>query len=232
LCLEDIKDYKIQPIIGIEPIGSPTSKLERHPHFAQEYINSLVNVFRRYFQPSSRQRLMIYLAIPWHRYKKRELNLPQKTTQYKINLKWTKSELRDFINKRISYEFKRVKRIKSYSQDPWELLFEKQMISDNYAQPMVFEESFDYILRYTHYRPRELQRLARESVISCAKLNLGDPDDVLRGTGGIKISGEHIRKAIENVIDDTAEDLLVEAERRFPQIKRIQWAVRGVSQYL
>jgi hypothetical protein len=124
-CLKELPPEAPRPVIGTEPIDTPTSVLEEQAGLAQAVITALLNLYVANYQPSSRQLLEVWLAIPWHRYSSEQVNFPQKLIQYKAYLQWAPSELRAFIDRRILWEFRRVGRHYSAkgSQDEWLTLF-------------------------------------------------------------------------------------------------------------
>lgn len=222
-CLKDIEQEEIKPRIIVEPIDAPTSPLEEHSGMAQTIMTSLLNVYQSTFVESDYQLLRVDIAIPWHRYSVLKMNFPQKLISYKTYMTWSNSELRNFINNRIEFEFKRVGRhySKKGDNDAWDVLF-APTIKNEYCVPHVAEDSFDYILRHTHHRPRELQRITRNCIERCAeKLNRKE-EDILKGKAGIKISDSHIKEAVrEFTVDAWKSEILVEAQRRFSNLNTI-----------
>ncbi|MBV6639342.1 MAG: hypothetical protein KI791_01435 [Cyclobacteriaceae bacterium] len=229
-CLQDINEIKseISPSIAIEPIETPLSKLEKHGSLAQQVISSLLNVYQKKFQPDENQLVEVRISIPWHRYSSLELNLPQKIRQYRANLSWEKDKLREFISTRIRWEFIRVKRQYVRKDEEMNMLLENT-ITNNYCNPNIQENTFDYILRHTHYRPREVQRIMRMTLELCAEKIDRDPDFILRGTGGIKIPGSYIAEAIANYCRDASADLVEESMRRYPKLNDFIDSLKGMN---
>jgi len=222
-CLRDIKNEEIQPRIIVEPIDTPTSALEEHTGMAQTIITSLLNIYQSNFIKSDDQLLRVDIAVPWHRYSVLKLNFPQKLIAYKAYLSWTKQELRNFINIRLNSEFENVGRgfSKKGNLDEWDSIFVKTIAND-YCYPSVTEGSFEYILRHTHHRPRELQRITRMCIETCSKRTGKSVSDVLKGSAGIRISANHIKEAIRNfTIDAWTMEIMIEAERRFMGINEV-----------
>ena len=215
-CLKDIDDKEIKPIIAIEPLETPNSDLDKQVSLAQEVIYSLVNVFERKFQPSQRQKLKVVLAIPWHRYKLKGINLPQKVSQYKYYMHWDADSLKGFINERISYEFKRVGRVKFDKKNAWYELFDKTISRSEHFETTIIEDTFDYALRFTHHRPRDLQKLVRLAVGLSSNITGRDKDEILKGVAGYKINENHLRKAVHSYRSDACNLLIEEYERGNP----------------
>ena len=138
-CLADIKGKKYQPVIAIEPIETPLSDIEESS-LAQEVISGLLNVFQSEFQLGEDQLLEVMISVPWHRFSNKNINLPQKITQYVFYLSWTKDALLKFINKRIEWEFRRVNRAFSTkgTLDAWGSLF-KDKVHNDYCNPVCDE---------------------------------------------------------------------------------------------
>jgi len=95
-------------------------------------------------------------------------------------------------------------------------LFEKSISRTEHFEIPLIEDTFDYALRFTHHRPRDLQKLIRIAVSESARKTNRTKDDVLRGTGGYKISGKHLRKAVHAYRRDATSLLIEEFERGNP----------------
>lgn len=227
LCLADIDDNKIYPIIAVEPLETPNSDLDKQVSLAQQVITSLLNVFEKKFQPSSDQFLDVYLAIPWHRYKIGDINLPQKISEYRYYLQWNKEELKNFINERICWEFDRVGRVKYDKKNAWYELFEDTIKRDSFEIPVI-EDTFEYALRFTHHRPRDIQKLTRLALKKSSEIVGRTKDSILRGTGGIKINGSHLRKAVHEFRKETCEYLIEEVLRGNPNFDEYLNVVKGL----
>jgi hypothetical protein len=156
-----------RPLIAIEPIETPDSSLESEANngLSGDVVAALLNKFQSDFQPDPRvHKPRVMISVPWHRYDPTKLNLPQKIRQYEAHMAWTKERLKNFIDMRIEWEFGRVERVNKRSiKDYWHELFGKEIIND-YCDPNVKEDTFEYILMHTNYRPRELQRLTRRAI--------------------------------------------------------------------
>ncbi|SPF78152.1 P-loop ATPase, Sll1717 family [Pseudoprimorskyibacter insulae] len=227
-CLRDIKDHPVQPSVAIEPIETPDSRIEDETDLAQTLVTCLLNVFYKYFQPSYRQLLRVEISIPWHRYVRDQVGEPQKLTPFVGRFKWTPSSLKGFINKRIEWEFRRVGRsfVQKGTQDAWSLLFEPFVRNSVTRTP---EDSFEYVLRHSQYRVRDVLRMTRMAVEFEAVKREVDTDTVLRGRGGLKVTEKSFNAAIRRACADTSVERVLEASRRFPGIGRYIEALRGIS---
>jgi hypothetical protein len=226
-CLNDIKDTDVLPGIAIEPIDSPQSSLDKQSQLALPLVTSLLNVYKKYFQPSSRQLLSVKLSIPWHLYNTKRLESPQKINQYIEQIKWDERKLREFINRRIGWEFKRVGR-RSQHQDEWTELFAATIDNDQ-CKPIVQENSFQYVLRHTHYRARDLQRITRRAVELCASMKKVTEDDILLGKTISKIEPDIIKEAVREVSYSMAEELIIESSRLLGDLATIIPVIRGLN---
>lgn len=229
-CLLDIKDHPIQPIVGIEPIDSPESKFdEEYASLSQELVTSLINCFEINFQPNEESQLFrVYLVIPWHRYIGSEINAPQKIRQYKNIVCWSKVELKEFINSRIKEEFNKVGREINNTNtniDAWEILFCKEIYNRHCC---VKEDTFDYILRHTFYRPRDLQRFARTALEQSAESNKCSTDEVLAGIKVEQIGSECIERAVSRAEKSIKNDVIIEVSRRYPEFNEISQCLMNV----
>lgn len=222
LCVSDIPEGVPTPLVAVEPIETPHSGIEGTGGLAQPLVNALLNLFVDEFQPSRRQPLDVLIAIPWHRYRPRELHHPQKLRQYAGHISWTPDLLREFISNRIAWELeKRFKRTPSLKggADLFSVTFEPSITNTNTATP-VTEDSFHYFLRHTHYRPRDLLRLARRAVEVQVQLSSESVDGVLAGVLSKRkpISAKAIKAAVNQVCADNADEFLDEVSRRHPYL--------------
>ncbi len=217
------------PLIAIEPIETPFSDLEENS-LAQEVVSELVNVFQQEFQPDETQLLDIIISVPWHRFAHNsQVNLTQKVRQYVEHVKWNKDSLKVFIENRIKWEFKRVGRLQSARQGVgWASLFEP-MVHNDYTRIAFNEDSFSYVLRHTNYRPIEVQLIARTAVKICSERTGRTKDDILKGVGGIKVSGSHIRAAVTDYVEGTARDRKSESYRRFRDLEEVVSNLKGLK---
>lgn len=212
-CLRDVKEQKVQPIVVIEPLDTPLSGLEKGA-IAQILITALLNVYYSTFAPSESQLIQIRISIPWHRYNPDELDFPQRFPEYVGYIRWNAECLKEFISRRIEWEFKRVNRHSSGRiGDAWNTLFEAYVLND-YCEPKIREDSFRYFLRHTHYRPRELQQLTRRTVEKQAAITHTSADEILRGRGGRKISASIIKETIREVSRETMRQSFIPEVRR------------------
>lgn len=227
-CLYDIKDYEIQPVVAIEPIETPTSEVEEKTDLAQLLVTCLLNVYYKFFQTSERQRIRVEISIPWHRYNRDQVGEPQKLYPFIGRFRWTKSSMRSFINKRIEWEFKRVRRsfTEKGPKDAWSALFPETVRNSNTGDE---ENSFDYIVRHTQYRIRDLLRLSRECIEHEAVNQDIQMDDVLSSKNGIKISEKSIRAAVIKVCKSTSIERILEGDRRFPGLSEHADKLRGIA---
>jgi len=229
-CLVDIENQNLNLTVAIEPIETPTSDLEDNPSLAQILIASLLNAYRGKFEPSIENPFNLRITIPWHRFTTSALDFPQKLLQYKGSVEWGRDELRAFINRRIDWEFRRVGRKYSHKggNDAWSELFPKT-IRNGICR--VEEDSFDYFLRHTHHRARDLQRLAREVVEAQARAFRVQVDDVILGktTKDKRLVPEIVKDAFRFQGPQLTDLLIVEAERRYPEIRIIVDQMYGMT---
>lgn len=226
-CLKDIKDDEVFPSVAIEPIETPYSNLENHNgKVAHLLITSLLNLYKSHFEVTDNQLMQIRLSIPWHRYNPVSLDFPQKIDQYEGFISWNKEKLKEFIDKRILWEFKEVGRKISSNINPWHLLF-GQRIKNDHCQPEVYEDTFDYILRHTHHRARDLQRLARRCVENQADIYQCELNAII--SGKYEITESCIRDTLRKEGRKSTNELLIEGKRRFNYLEKIEKALFGLS---
>ncbi|MEL6812143.1 MAG: hypothetical protein AAFP76_12505 [Bacteroidota bacterium] len=222
-CLQDIQDFEVQPCVVIEPIETPTSALERSKGLAQNLIIALLNTFQNHFKPNFKTMFNVKLSIPWHRYISKEADFMQKFFEHKGFVEWNRVQLKELITKRIKWEFNRIGRRYDDRSDVWYDLFESKVVN-GLCDPIVYEDSFDYFLRHTHFRPRDLLRLARLSVITAAKNKRMKIDDVLK----TKIEAADIKKAFNEFGPEITKQLIEEGNRRFPGLFKLTENLRGL----
>jgi len=199
-CLNEIATESIQPIIVIEPIDTPNSGLENDEGIAQAVVTSLLNVFYRDFLRSQEPTNWLRICIPWHRWKPDRLDFPQKIDSYTTCINWNTNKLKEFIDARIKWEFSRIGRKTKDTTDYFSQLFVKEIKNDA-CTPEIIEDSFLYILRHTHHRPRDLQRMVRHAVLKHAEINRISPDEVLSGKDGLRVTAQNIKESIREVCE-------------------------------
>lgn len=198
-CLNEIAGESIQPIIVIEPIDTPNSGLETDDEgMAQAVVTSLLNVFYRDFLRSQDPTNWLRICIPWHRWKPDRLDFPQKIDSYTTCISWNTPKLKEFIDTRIRWEFNRIGRKSKETTDYFSQLFPREIVNND-CNPEITEDCFLYILRHTHHRPRDLQRIVRKAVINQADTSRISYDEVLSGKDGMRVSSLNIKEAVREV---------------------------------
>lgn len=236
LCLADILGHAAYPAVVIEPVETPLSVFETEDAaVSQVILVSLLDLFisRLSFAPERGQHLQVEMSIPWHRTVREFIREPQKLTQYSGRFTWPKDRLRLFMNKRIANEFEQLRRPVRHRQDTdeWSLLFDGQVRN---RRCKCNEDSFDYFVRHTHHRTRDLMRLARTAIhaeVDLRRRRQADfsIDDLLRGGPGVFVTQEAMRVGVEEALKETSEDRITEASRRFPLVLNILDRLRGLE---
>jgi len=220
-CLRDIRTQSVS--VAVEPIETPTSDLE-NSQLANDIVASLLNTFRKYFEPSIDNPFYVRIAIPWHRFDTSRLDFPQKIYPYRENIVWDKGELFAFINKRIEWEFRRVGRRYATNKPAWYVLFPKE-VPNGVTKPAIQEDSFAYILRHTHHRPRDLQRLARSIVRYYGSRHSLSAEEVLLNA---QIDWESVKNALRAECPQVTRLLIEEGQRRYPELYNLTDRLRGL----
>ncbi len=216
LCLDDITDRQKIPMVVVEPIETPTSEVEQDEGIAHSLIQALLNCWHAHFKPN-KGRFKVKISIPWHRDITDDLDFPQKVFQHKTFVEWNKVQLKGFIEKRIEFEFNRVQKYRHIIRDTpnlWYELFEEKIINGFCGYE---EDSFDYFVRHTHFRPRDLLRLVRHCVVLHAKLESLSIDEAIKK----QIPANTVKQAFHTINPEVTKQLIVEGERRYPGIKTI-----------
>lgn len=225
-CLIDIKDHKLQPTIVIEPIDTPKTELDQGG-FALPLVSSLLNVYTRIFIRYQEPSQWIKICIPWHRYRPDSLDNPNRIIPYVGFIEWNRNNLWEFINRRIEWEFRRVNR-KSTEKYAWNALFPR-MIGHSEARNVFFEDTFLFVRRHTHWRPRELQRIARMAVEKQSSRSDQSVDEILRRG---QIEEEILKDTINEFCKIKLETELIEAAKRKygdAKTKEILFSLYGLS---
>lgn len=143
------------------------------------------------------------------------------------SIEWNKENLKDFINRRIEWEFRRVKR-RNTKRNAWNEFFPKRIARRQSGQNF-FEDTFLFIRRHTHWRPRELQRITRMAVENQSSRLNQSVDDVLR-------HGQIAEDVIEDTVNEFSRtkfenELTEEAKRRYgdAKTKEIMVLLYGLS---
>jgi hypothetical protein len=228
-CLEDIQGHDLQPAVAIEPIETPDSPLEKQAGIAQITINALLDTYQSSFEITDEQRANVMISIPWHRYRSDQLVFPHKMRDYIRSVTWEESSLREFINERIEWQFNKANRAYSTKVvDAWDILFGKS-IKNEYCYNSYIENSFQYILRHSHYRARDIQRIARKIIEEACRVNKITPHELFRGKSIREIPFEIIRETIRKESRELYKDRLVEGKRRYPELADILNLVDGIA---
>ncbi|MEM8649697.1 MAG: hypothetical protein AAGF54_04140 [Pseudomonadota bacterium] len=236
-CLKDIEEDPIQPVVVIEPIETPSSALEETDiPLSRMVMVSLLDLFilQLSYSPFNDQRMRVQISVPWHRDVVDHLSQPQKRAEFFGDFTWTKEMLRDFINRRIEKEFEIAKRHfrPRRGEDAWSTLFTDKVRN---LWCGIDEDSFDYFVRHTHHRTRDLLRLTRSAVMAQVDIlkeqgvNEASDFHVFRSSYHSKISPTAIRKGVEDGLKFSAVDRLTEAKRRFPKIGAVIDQLYGLS---
>lgn len=229
-CLDDVRTLKPRIAVVVEPIDTPHSDLEsKYESIADLLIAALVNVWQERFQPSRKNPFQVRLGIPWHRTKRKKdlWYQPQKVEQFMKSTYWRRDDLRQFACRRIEREYRSIGRHEHFrpSRDAWDTLFPRSIMHRRY-DAHIEESTFDYIIRHTHHRPRDLQALLRSIVRFQANIaNLSDTEFLRRGD---PIRVDTIRDCMRRQGRARSDLLLIEAERRFPGIDSIARLLAGI----
>lgn len=221
-CLMDIDDAdEFIPEVVVEPIETPHSHFEDKRSLAASVVRALIEVYTSSFYPDAENPFKVRLVIPWHRLTN-EISFPQKLTDSIGKVEWRKKELYAFICKRIEWEFnnKNRKKTNRYNRlGPWYELFD-ETIKNGWVKSNLEENSFDYFVRHTHYRTRDLINLCKVCVeeLHDSKDNFDSLDDVIRN--GF-IDRNTIKTAFHKYNIRASEELINEAIRKYKNLETV-----------
>jgi len=226
-CISDleINNYVI-PVVGVEPIETPRSGMAG---FGDIIVAALLNCFRTNFVENEIQRVKVFISIPWNRMNYERLNFPQHILPYVGEIKWNHDDLKEFINKRIEWEAKQrlEKIIFRSNQDGWGTYFCETITNNSCDAQFNQENSFEYMLRHTQWRARDVQTIARESVRKyCDSLEL-DIGEFFRKKHSV--NAQTIKEAIAEHVLEQSRIRLEEARRKFQHTSLRVDELRGLK---
>ena len=227
-CIDDIPSNLPKPIVAVEPIETPGSSGTIGGQRADILITCLLNTFQKFKSVERGRSINLLVAIPWHRYNESRLDRPQKLIQHIAHIKWEKSRLRGLINRRLNYELIHSRRggfELPGGIDEWDFVFGKHIKNPKVG---VVENTFEYVLRHTHYRTRELMRFARRA----AEIEANEADksvfEVLIRKNDRIISETSVRAAVEEESRTTAKERIVEGNRLYDEVEVIVEALKNM----
>jgi hypothetical protein len=233
-CLKDIIDHELYPVTVIEPVETPRSMIDGQSiEISRFLLVSLLDLVNSNlsFSPKRNQMFRVELSVPWNRQVKAFLREPQRLPQYSGSFTWSKGNLRAFMNKRIENEFQRVRRQYKLRSDidAWAVLFDRAV---NNRWSDCVESSFDYFLRHTHHRARDIMRLARTALhaeVDLRRLQYPEltVDDVLRGGPNMFVTQKAMRSGVEEAIRQIAENRIEEGCRRYADLGDVVETLRA-----
>lgn len=229
LCIDDLPSHIPVPMVAVEPLETPGSTGTVGGVMADMLMTCLLNAFQRITSVDEKKRLSLIIAIPWHRFSERRLDRPQKLTQHIGHLKWDKARLRALINKRLMFELQDSRR-GSFDLpgglDAWQYVFGSNQKN---SRVNVNEDTFDYVLRHTHYRVRELIRFSRRAIEVEANEADKSAFDVLGRRNDRIVSEDSLREAVSEISVRTAKQRITEGTRLYESLALATDAMSGMS---
>lgn len=135
-----------------------------------------------------------------------------KIKEFIFKIEWTPLELKEFIARRIAHSLNirdKYGALQTDIQSTWYKVFPRTIVNKQVSQ--IPEDIADYLIRHTHYKPRDLQYY-------CAKaLSLAQAEDDRYPA----ISEELIRKAVRDVSKELVDNLLIEFAYEYPFLKQL-----------
>jgi len=227
---------QVVPVIGVEPIETPASDLDARVNMAECVIAALLNVYRNDYIINDRQRVQVYLSLPWNRTANKKINLPQHSKPYMEEIRWTKENLREFIRRRIEWEMNGRMHGKLHFRagaDAWDAIFPASIENKSCSGAHRFETSFDYVLRHTQWRARDVQTVTRDCVITFCNENDISVGNFFKNRETVPQT--IVRNVVASFAQETASLRLEEARRRFAGTNKdffeqgaIETALRGL----
>lgn len=219
-CIQDLKRNQIpRPIILIESIEAPHSRAHDNEKndLNSDVVSSLLNVWYQRFRPERRDvNISVNISIPWTRYYPERTSFPDKISNYTCHTNWLKRTLRTLILKRLAWEVEKAGgRLQLTHQfgEIWSRFFVEgiESVTSTSWQNRT-EDSFDYLCKYSSWRPRDLIILIRECIEEhCRERNMSHSEFFSRAD---KISSTLVRRVASNFCQRTASARVVEYVER------------------
>lgn len=228
-CRCEIPKDMPRPMVAVEPIEAPSSSIESETYdVAGILITALGNTFVNLMETNPRAQIPFIAAIPWHRFKKEKFDRPQKLSQHVGQFNWEKARLRAFINKRLEYELVRTRGAAPMPRgvDAWEWVFGRWQRNHRCK---VIEDTFDYVIRHTGYRTRDVLRFTRKAIEYEADSHNKSAFEMLERRGERIVSEGALRKAVSAVSKETAQERITEGARIFPEFSYLIDAIQALS---
>lgn len=175
-CVRDVKFAGIPaPIVLVEPVERPTTLSSESSNFINFIVSILLDVWYDQFRAHMiGNEIEVYLTIPWHRYEGSDPKFPQKIGPYTSFVRWERDDLDKVIRKRLVWQAKQfgLTSARFFSEDSiWHEYFppaiENRKIKN---RPNAYEDTFNYILRHTCWRPKDLLNICRSCIVKhCQK---------------------------------------------------------------
>lgn len=169
-CISDLSSHGIpKPIVLIEPIEKPAALDDEVDKFVDLIISVLLDLwYDKYRNKRAGNKIRVHLSIPWHRYEATVLRAPQKYGQYISQVRWSKDNLRNLIDERLHWKERQYGRstTEKYSEKAvWYRIFPYSITNQRIENELNrMEDSFDYFIRHTCWRPRDLITLCSECI--------------------------------------------------------------------
>src|SRR5579883_804106 len=135
-----------------------------------------------------------------------------KIKEFIFKIEWTPAELKEFIARRIAHSLNiRDDRgnLLTDMQNTWHRVFPRTVVNKQVSQ--IREDIADYLIRHTHYKPRDLQYY-------CAKLRdltLAEEDSYT------VVSEDVVRRAVRDVTKELVDNLFIEFAYEYPFLKKL-----------
>jgi len=184
--------------------------LERHA--LRHAIAGLVQAVYNISVSGLGKKIQFKVFLPEDKYESIRSRDLDKIKEFIFKIEWTRSELKEFIARRISHSLNiRDKKgiLITDNSSSWYRIFSHTVTNKDVAK--IPEETAEYLIRHTHYKPRDLQYY-------CARArDLALSEDEVGNT----ISEGILRKAVRDISKELVDNLFIEFEYEYPFLKRL-----------
>lgn len=185
-CLENANDRVVLVLDGFDKLRNSGSSNESIPLIFASLVDAVQSIYTYEDIPSG---LEIKAFIPHDRYISLTLRDSDKVDTMHTAIKWTRDDLKEFLNKRMLLTPKL--RQGSFTT-LWKQVMPEKVFNMHYK---LEEESFDYILRHTMLRPRQLQ-------VHLETLSSEYHDQIINSSGVPKVVAESSKKVAMHFVNE------------------------------
>jgi hypothetical protein len=201
---------RIDTYFEVEARPYETDQVERYA--LRNAIAGLVQAVYNISVSSLGKKIEFKVFLPEDKYEAVRSRDLDKIKEFIFKIEWTPTELKELIARRIAHSLDirdRQGTLQTDLANTWYRIFPRTVTNKQVGQ--IPEDIADYLIRHTHYKPRDLQYY-------CAKARaLSLAEDDVRPT----MSEDIVRKAVRDVSKELVDNLFIEFAYEYPFLKRL-----------